>query len=135
MSGESVRQRARDRMPKLTKLTDEQLVEELCDKLQTVGPYRGKRTEQEAEMIMLCTTLRLELERRLSESSLARKQEREAIAANMCAACSAPGVWKPAEFINDTWSHVRTGPINAEHLTMWKCDAAAIHERGREVEG
>lgn len=65
-----------------------------------------------------------------SESSLSRKQERDAIAKIICSECAADFYWSPARLIGEKWLHSCLSlPGHSD------CKAAAIHERGRKVEG
>lgn len=67
-----------------------------------------------------------------AESSLARKQEREAIAKMYCSECRNTEDLEPAEFIDGKWRH----KVKAGHgAGYFSCDAGPIHERGRKVEG
>lgn len=63
-------------------------------------------------------------------SSLARKQEREANCKAVCYFCVGDP-WSAAQYVNGAWIHTCSfGPDRTV-----PCNAAAIHERGRKVEG
>jgi hypothetical protein len=97
MSGESVRQRARD----------------WCK-------ARGLRFHESIPMFAE------------SESSLARKQEREANCKAMCEECASDKWNPPVREPDGRWTHwAKPGTKGVSY----KCSAAAIHERGRDVEG
>lgn len=65
------------------------------------------------------------------ESSLARKQEREANCKAMCGCCGDSELWMPAEKDEfGDWIH-RAKRVNKLET---KCDADVLHERGREAE-
>lgn len=63
-----------------------------------------------------------------SESSLARKKEREACAKLACHFCAYPGEWSTAEKMDNGWMHL----YGERRASVVACAAAAIHERNRE---
>lgn len=71
-----------------------------------------------------------------SESSLARKQEREANCKVMCDCCGKYAeYWEPVALVNERWRHTSKKIPDEGKPSTHLCDAAAIWERGRKVEG
>lgn len=50
--------------------SDDELLEELCSKLQTLGPYRGPRTPEEGKLVMECMRLRAEVLSRMKRKAV-----------------------------------------------------------------
>ena len=125
MSGEGVRQRARD----------EDNWKDMLRKLSAaLMAYAVADAGSEAERIADAESDRLEAEilQCMAESSLARKQEREECAKAACSSCSDEAHWIHAEKDEfGDWIH-RGKQVNSVEI---KCDAAAIHEREREEQG
>jgi hypothetical protein len=65
------------RIAKAREQSDEELLEALCDALQTLGSYKGPRTESEIKLIVRGTKLREQVLQRMGERASAIKEAKQ----------------------------------------------------------
>lgn len=127
-----------EKLSEVTELTNEQAREMLRKYSAALQAYAVADAGSEAERIADAESDRLEDEivRVLAESSLARKQEREANCAAICIHCKdsshSEEYTGKAELRDGKWVHQEIG---YDRKCVFDCDAASIHERGREEQG